>query len=155
MNQPLLSREVLAKIRCYDDFSDYCRSVSRTEESALFEFLFPISISETGDGANVMAAYALMELEPKCQLSCVEAIEAISNSRWDVSTKGIPFYLVSQFGKWKLAEEINSFLQRSDVQPEKKRYVESIWYWASGPSAKLAEDLTYWEWQEAIERPNV
>ncbi|HEY9826780.1 MAG TPA: hypothetical protein V6D19_15165 [Stenomitos sp.] len=155
MSQPLLSREALAKIRCYDDFCNYCRSICKTEESVLFAFLFPIAISERGDGANVMAGFALMELEPRCPLSCSEAIEAISNSRWDVSTKGVPFYLISQFGKWQLADEISAYLDRSDVAPPQKKYLQSIWYWASGPSAKLAGDLTYWEWQEVIERPNI
>ncbi|HZX33417.1 MAG TPA: hypothetical protein VFF03_18855 [Rhodocyclaceae bacterium] len=155
MRQPPLSREALAKIRCYDDFFNYCRTICRIEESDLFAFLFPIAISERGDGANVMAGFALMELEPRCPLSCSEAIEAISSSRWDVSTKGVPFYLISQFGKWQLAHEISAFLERPYVVPTQKKYVESIWYWASGPSAKLAGDLTYWEWQEVIERPNV
>lgn len=151
-NQPLLSREVLAKIRSYNDFFTYCRSIHTTDESILFAFLFPIAISQQGDGANAMASFALMELEPRCPLSCLEAVEAISNSSWDISTKGIPFYLVSQFGKWQLADVISAFLSRTNVEHPQKINVESIWYWASGPSAKLAGELTYWEWQEAIER---
>jgi hypothetical protein len=156
MDAQSFTREMLSSIKTYDDFFALCRSLSAVEESTLFEFLFPIAISaHSGDNANSIAGFALLELEPKCQMSCEETVEAISNSRWDVSNREIPFYLISQFGKWRVGEAVTAFLKNPRKTDEQKRYVETIWYWAGLPSIKLAEKLFYWEWQEAIEGPSV
>jgi hypothetical protein len=155
MNKPTVTREMLSSIRSYDQFLALCQELRKVEGKILFEILFPIAISERSDGANAIAGLALVALEPKCPISCKEAIELISNSRWDISNQEVPFYLVSQFGKWTLADAIRAFLKKSDITDKHKVNVDSIWYWASGPSVELVEKLFYWEWQESIERPNV
>lgn len=154
MNAQPLSRGSLSTIRTYEEFFILCQSLSKIGERDVFEFLFPIAASVRGDNANVIAGFALLELEPRCPMSCEATIEFISNSNWDVSNREIPFYVVSQFGKWKVGDAIQAFLENVDKSDKQKRYVEAIWYWAREPSVKLTEKLFYWEWHEDIEGPD-
>lgn len=144
----------LSLVKTYDDFFALCQVLRKEDERNLFASLFPIALSGAPDGVASMAALALIELEPKCLISCDEAIEKIANSKWDLSSREIPFYLVSQFGKWTVREAVLAFSARPGVDEQSKVLVDGVWYWACGPSVKLTENLFYWEWQEAIEGPN-
>lgn len=143
--------EDLKGIENYDEFFALSRKLSSSNDEELFNFLFPIAISKRESNASGTAGMLLIDLEPKHTRSCAELINEIANSDWFVSFKEVPFYLVSQFGKWNLASEIKEFLGRSGLTEEQRRRAESIWYWASSPSAKLSYDLHYFEWQEVIE----
>lgn len=151
MSAPPLTREMLLSIRSYEEFFSFCQSLRKTDAHTVFEFLFSIAISARGDGANSRAGLALIELDPRCPVSCAEVIETIAASSWDVSNREIPFYLISQFGKWPLAAAIQEFCERPDVSEQQRKCVESIWYWAGSPSARLTVNLFYWEWQKTIE----
>jgi hypothetical protein len=141
----------LKGIESYDDFFSLSKKLSTLNEEDLFNFLFPISISKREGNTSGTAGMLLIDLEPKHTRSCAELIDEIANSDWFVSFKEVPFYLVSQFGKWNLASEIKEYLKKSGLTESQRRRVESVWYWASSPSAKLSYDLHYFEWQEVIE----
>lgn len=154
MNEHLLSRANLAAVKTYDEFFALCQGLRKTDKGALFDFLFTTALSGVAESTSAIAGFALIELEPKCPITCSEAIERISNSKWDLSNREVPFYLVSQFGKWTVQGAVNEFLRHSNRDEQQNVLVNGVWYWASGPSVKLAEKLFYWEWQEVIEDPN-
>ena len=147
----MLNKEDLKGIENYDAFFALSRKLSVLPEADIFNFLFPIAISEREGGASGIAGKLLIDLEPKHTRSCSELVEEIARSNWFVSFKEVPFYLVSQFGKWTLAEEVRLYLKNPTATEAYRRRAESIWYWASQPSSKLSNDLHYFEWQEAIE----
>jgi hypothetical protein len=106
-----------------------------------------------GDGANEIAGRMLISLDPRCPDSCDAILRKIDSSQWDVSLKEIPFYLISQFGKWKLLGELEAFLAKRPPADATSR-VDGILYWARMPTHSLASDLHYWEWQDVIEKDN-
>jgi hypothetical protein len=144
----------LSAIHAHDDFLSICKSLSAQDKKTVFDNLFAIATQNTGDRSDQIAGFALIELEPKCSFTCLQVIELVANSRWDISNRELPFYLVSQFGKWHLEKEITSFLSNPGISEQQRVLVDSIWYWAKMPSAKLADRLLYWEWQEVIEKNN-
>ena len=150
----MLNRENLNDIENYDSFSALSRKLSGYPESEVFDFLFPISIDKRENNSGI-AGKLLIDLEPKHRRSCVELVDEIAKSIWFVSFQEVPFYLVSQFGKWNLANEIEQYLNNTSLTKNQRQQVESIWYWASQPSSSLSEDLHYFEWQEAIEHKNL
>jgi hypothetical protein len=154
MQAKTLLQDQLASIHAYDDFINICKSLAVQDKRTIFDSLFAIAIQNIGDRSDQIAGYALIELEPKCPFTCSQAIETIANSRWDISNREIPFYLVSQFGKWHLEKEIATFLSSPNISEQQRILVDSIWYWAKIPSAKLADRLHYWEWEEVIEKNN-
>ena len=148
-----LENKLLENIKdYYDDFWDLRLKLEGVDESRLFDFLFPIAISCRGTYINGTAGCLLVELEPKHTRNCSQLLDEIANSKWDVSLKNVPFYLISQFGRWNLKEEIDKYLSNSEKTKQQKQYVGSVWYWASQPTHELAKDFHYWEWEKAIER---
>jgi hypothetical protein len=151
MNE-VLNKEDLANIDKYDDFFALSRKLSQVEDSELFDFLFPLAISQrTTENINGIAGLLLVDLEPKHTRSCQELLDEMAHSKWFVSNKEVPFYLVSQFGKWNLFNEYKTYVSSAELSEQQQRRIETIIYWASSPTAKLAYDLHYWEWQEVIE----
>jgi hypothetical protein len=146
-----LDRKLLEGIEDYDSFFALSHEFSGYPEDELFNFLFSTAIGERGGNINGVAGMLLIDLEPKHTRSCSELLNEIAHSNWDVSNKEIPFYMVSQFGKWNLASEIKEYVANTKLNDIEQRRVETIWYWASSPSSKLSNDLHYFEWQEAIE----
>jgi len=147
----VLDQKLLKNIKNYDALSELSRELSSYPQDELFNFLFPIAISCRSSYINGTAGYLLIDLEPKHTRECAELLNEIAHSRWDVSNREIPFYLVTQFGKWNLEKEIKDYVASNELTESEIRIVETIWYWASSPSVTLCEDLHYFEWQEVIE----
>jgi hypothetical protein len=147
----MLHIELLKDIHTYDGFFELSRKLSLIEEKELFEFLFHAATNERGGNVNGTAGRLLIDLDPKASDTCDVLVHKIAKSKWDVSNKEIPFYLVTQFGKWNLAAEIKKVVNDNSYSDQERRLAEGVWYWASGPASKLSHDLHYFEWQEAIE----
>ena len=150
----MINRDKLTKIMNYDDFFEVRQLISNLSSTDLFNSLFPLSIDNLGDGADSIAGMLLIEFDPKHEITLEEMLLAISNSKWDISNREIPFYLVSQFGKWTVLNKVKEFLNSGNLNEDQKKYLESVSYWASGPASGLAESLHYFEWQEVIEGEN-
>jgi len=150
----MLNRDKLAKIKTYDDFFEVRQAVASLSSTELFNSLFPISIENIGDSADSFAGLLLIELDPKHELTLENMLLKIAKSKWNVSNREIPFYLVSQFGKWNVLNKVNELLKDVSFNEEEKNYLETVNYWASGPPSGLSEPLHYFEWQEVIERKN-
>ncbi len=148
-----INRQQLAQVQTYEQFLELRRALVTCLPDDLYESLFSIAISDCRDGAAKIAGYALIDLEPPCPETCGRVLERIHGSRWDVSFREIPFYLVTQFGKEHLLSEAKKFISSL---PEGEPYspVEIVVYWASGATEKLCEGYHYWQWQELIEDEN-
>ncbi len=147
-------RAKFANIKNYDDFFSVFRELAPYSSEALAEALFEISINQTGNVADAMAGCLLIAIEPSMNYSCNELLIKISQSRWNVSNREVPFYLVSQFGKIHLNSVLIEMLSDSSFSESERIYIDSVLYWVSSPAAKLVEPLHYFEWQEVIEREN-
>lgn len=145
-----LSRQDFAHIIKYEDFFELRQRVAKERPEGLAELLLNTAITNLGDKADGVAGRLLIELEPKCPLSCEQVLELVSESSGNVSYKELPFYLVSQFGKWNVLRAVDNFVGRGSSGEPRSR-VEGISYWAKAPTSELAKPLHYWEWQEAIE----
>ena len=106
------------------------------------------------DGAIAVAAMLLVEFDPKAMKSCEELLLDIANSKWYFSDKLVPFYLVTQFGKYSLLNKIEEVLASRNISSEQRTLLEGVKYWAVMPAASLSAQFTYFEWQEAIEGKN-
>jgi hypothetical protein len=100
---------------------------------SVFRALFPIAIDFQGDGASQVAAQMLVDLEPQCPVSCEDALRMVGEGRWNVSDKLVPFYLISQFGKFRLAEAIETVVGEG-LGEEARVMVTGIGYWANIPT---------------------
>lgn len=149
---PQLSRDELSKISSYDEFVDLSLRLDSANKSELFNFIFPISISARefdGDKSPGVAARLLVAIEPAHTRSCELLLDEIAKSKWDVSCKSIPFYLITQFGKSQLKAHYNNYISYAKLSEEQKRRVGTIIYWSAGPSADLVSSYHDWPWRES------
>ena len=148
------TRDQLSSVECYDDFVALYLSVGKVSSSELFNFLFKTAISSRihpADKSPSFAAALLVELEPKHTRPCEELLDEIARSGWNVSCTGVPFYLITQFGKWSLIDSYNSYVSRASLNEEQHRRVQTIRYWTAGSSASLIRSHHDWPWRESEE----
>jgi len=150
----VLSRNNLIGVESHDQFTELRKSVSEIDKNKIFEELFPIAIDYNGDGADAIASSLIISFDPVCNKTCEELLSEISNSKYNLSNREIPFYLVTQFGKHNLLKSIDGILNTGTLNEEQKTLVEGIKYWASFPPADSTANFHYWEWQEVIEGNN-
>jgi hypothetical protein len=147
-----LTRDNLASVKNYEEFFVLRQALALHGGDSLYEFLLPLALTREPDGAHVIAGRALIELEPSCPQDCAAVLRTVATSNWDVSLREVPFYLVSQFGKWHVLQEVEQLTARGSLAERQRVRVEGIGYWASFPTSELAKPFHYWEWQEVIER---
>jgi hypothetical protein len=145
-----ITRQQLAQVQTYEQFLELRKVLSTFAPKDLYENLFAIAITDRCDGAACVAGRALIELDPPCPETCERVLQRIHESRWFVSFREIPFYLVTQFGKSHLLSEAKAFLSKLPQQEPRSR-VDTIVYWASMAASGLCEPHHYWQWQEVIE----
>ena len=150
----LVTRERLALIKNHSQFLKLRQMLFPLGPEKLFELLLPISLQYELDGASSVAAMLLIEYDPKALCSCNELLLQVANSNWYLSDKFVPFYLVTQFGKYNVLTEIEKVLSSNSLAADQRARVEGIKYWAEMPAASLSADYAYFEWQEAIEGNN-
>lgn len=146
-----ITRQQLASITNYDAFFELGKELSKLDRRSLYDLLMPIAIESARDGAHIIAARALVELQPECPDGCETVLRTISRSKWDLSLREVPFYLVAEFGKWRLLQEVAQLTALGSLEKQEQVRVEGIAYWASMPASELAKPLHYWEWEEVIE----
>lgn len=152
--ESLINRECLSRIKNHDQFFELRQSINKLEPTNLFEILFPMALQYEPEGASSIAAMLLIEFDPKPPRSCNELILEIADSKWFLSDKFIPFYLLTQFGKWNLISQIDNLLANSSINQDQRIRLEGIKYWAKMPAVSLSSEFTYFEWQEVIEGKN-
>ena len=143
----ILSREILERVRTYDEFIDLALALGKSDRTGLFEFLFAQAISG-GPGSGV-AAGLLVEIEPKTTQTCKELLEEVAKSNWNVSEKKVPFYFISQFGKRGLIGAYEDYVKEATLTDAQKQRVGTIIYWTAGSTANLIRAYHDWPWREA------
>lgn len=141
-----LTLERFERVVNYDAFVDLALELSTTPQTELFNFLFTQSIS--GGRVGSVAACLLVEIDPTPTRSCEELLAEIAKSNWNVSTKEVPFFLISWFGKHFLNDAYRSFMQEASLTHEQKQRVGTIIYWTSSPTANLIRSFHDWPWRE-------
>lgn len=144
-----LIRQQMESVANYDAFVDLALELGTHPAPQRFDFLFAHSIS--GGRVGGVAARLLIETDPAPTRSCEQLLAEIAMSKWDVSTKEVPFFLISWFGKRYLKELYGSFIQTADLTPEQKQRVGTILYWTASPAANLIRSYHDWPWREADE----
>jgi len=152
--EQLLSKANLSKIKSYDQFFEVRQAVASIGNEKLFEILFPSALLYDQGGASEVAAMLLIEFDPKASRTCQQLLLEIADSKWYLSDQYIPFYLVTQFGKWNLLGEISQLVSSNKLKHEQSTRIDTIRYWAEMPPAHLSSGFTYFEWREAIEGKN-
>jgi hypothetical protein len=142
-----LTRQRIESVANYDAFVDLVLELGTNPEPQLFDFLFAHSL--LGGRVGDVAARLLVETDPAPTRSCEELLAEIATSKWDVSVKELPFFLISWFGKRFLKDAYRSFIQTADLTSEQKQRVGTIIYWTAGPAANLIRSHHDWPWREA------
>lgn len=120
---------------------------SQKDPDVVFHTLFPIAAEYNGDGADYVAGLLLVDLEPACPVSCREALLMVAFGDWQLSDRLVPFYLVTQFGKWKVLREAGELLATAGLSGSQATYVRGIAYFLGFPAVTLVESFV--EWQRA------
>lgn len=116
----------------------------RFDESELFDTLFFLSIQRQGQGLPVAyAAVALNTLNPKCEITPKEALEALLPD-WDASIEEVVFYLMQQFGMKAMGSAKREIEANCRLDETAKKRLETVRYWGniwleSGHAGRLAE----------------
>lgn len=142
-----LTRQRIESVANYDAFVDLALELGTNPEPQLFDFLFAHSL--LGGRVGGVAACLLVETDPAPTRSCEKLLAEIATSKWDVSTKELPFFLISWFGKRFLKDAYRSFIQTANLTSEQKQRVGTIIYWTAGPAANLIRSYHDWPWREA------
>lgn len=85
-----LARQRIESVANYDAFVDLALELGKTQDPQLFDFLFSHSI--LGGRVGGVAACLLVETDPAPTRSCEELLADIATSKWNVSTKELPFF---------------------------------------------------------------
>jgi hypothetical protein len=109
----------------------------------VFHLLFPIATTQFpvatthSPWAWFSAAELLLELEPRCPLSCEDSLRLLAAGSWQPSDHLVPFYLVTQFGKIALLHAAKSVAR--ELEDEAARSVETVSYWSEFPSVSTID----------------
>jgi hypothetical protein len=147
-------------VRKVDELS---RQLSGADAAELFQALFPVAVdnrlaraagqfgSEFWEHLSFRAGNLLVDLEPRCPVSCEQALRLVAEGEWDLSLREVPFYLVSQFGKLQLAEVASRLLEEVSG-PGQKLALETVAYWLAPATVDLlAVSRSYWNEQRYAE----
>ncbi|MBN8740967.1 MAG: hypothetical protein BGP24_20600 [Lysobacterales bacterium 69-70] len=135
--------ERLAQITGWDDFRDVKHLLSDWKPANVYEFLFPLAISSRDEAPSGIAGRLLIALQPDCPESLADVIAKVHASRWFVSYREIPFYLITQFGKPAVVAAARAFM--AALPPTANSRVDTILYWALRPASSLCEPFHSWE----------
>lgn len=111
--------------------------LGKLPSAAVFHTLFSIALDAGEElAADQLAAQMLVDLEPECPVSCEDALRRVAAGRWNVSDKLVPFYLISQFGKFRLASAIEAVVAEV-LGREARVMVTGVGYWARLPTVEM------------------
>jgi len=138
-------RQQLDKIESWDEFFEARQLLAKWKSKEVYEVLFPLAISGLDGSAPHRAGCLLIELQPDCPESLSEVLAKIHNSKWYVSFREVPFYLVTQFGKHVVLESARKFIHSLPANQKEQSRVETLIYWASFPASALCKGFHEWE----------
>jgi hypothetical protein len=105
-------------------FMERLRQLDSTEN---FHPLFQFAAHSQSDGPAAPAALLLKVLNPRCPLSCREAVQEMLDD-WDISIEEVPFYLAGQFGVLEVKAKVAD-LRLSCTDKNRVTLLDTIEYW--------------------------
>lgn len=139
-------RERMQNLTGYDAFVDLALELGGRNVAGIFDFLFSEAIA--GGRTGGLTARLLIEIDPAPTRTCKALLSEVAHSKWDVSTKEVPFFFISWFGKQGLIEAYHLFIEEADLNAEQKQRVGTILCWTAGPAAQLIRSYHDWPWHE-------
>jgi len=111
----------------------------RLDPGVAFHLLYSIATTYGVDTPHDAAASILLQLQPRCPLSCEDALRFLARTDWNLSDHLIPFYLVTQFGQQRVVQAVR--LVKTEFDNESQARVTGVGYWAEKPAVLLIEDF--------------
>jgi len=145
-------RASCASVHNWDGYSDLKKSLAALSNEQLWTRLWTVLLNYQDEASDTIAGYLLISIEPFPEKPCELLLEEISLSHWYLSNREVPFFLIVRFGKETVLSSIANILASQTISNHQRTLLEGVKYWASMPTAYLAERFHYFEWQEAIER---
>jgi hypothetical protein len=99
----------------------------QTKSSETFHALFRFAAHSQDLGPAAPAALLLLMVNPRCPISCKEAIQEMLID-WDASIEELPFYLADQFGLAKVRATMAE-MRPANTEYHKATYLDTIEYW--------------------------
>jgi hypothetical protein len=121
-------KETLLAAKSLRDIPAVANKLREYPDEVLFNNLFFTSVEKQEKGKPVaFAAYVLNELNPKCSLTCEQAIKSLLSS-WEISIEEVVYYLAKQFGKEHILNAISS-LSKTHTQEDELMRLRVIKHW--------------------------
>ena len=140
-------RQQLDAIATWVAFFEMRQLMAKWQPDEIYRALFPLAISGREGNAPHRAGCLLIELQPDCSVPLSEIVLQIHNSKWYVSFREVPFYLVTQFGKPAVLDVAQKFLDALPPNRTEHSRVETLVYWASFSASDLCKGFHEWEFE--------
>lgn len=148
MNE-LLDKRV-SEIRVYEDFHRLLRDLIEGSVSYSFDDLWDAALRERPSHFYHLYSFLLVSLDPAPPRESKELLKEVALKGFDLSNAVLPFYMISNFGKRQIVEDLSELLA-SELTKNAKVNVEGVQYFVRHNPASLVEKLHYFEWVEVIE----
>lgn len=130
-------------------FDKLLEALERVDPAEAFDCLFRVATAAATYGHDQWASRLLVELDPPCPVSCVEALRLLARTgSFDPGNRLVPFYLATQFGKRAVAEAVES-LRASEFAGGGPTPLDAVAYWLGVPAVELVRQhatfLARWE----------
>src|SRR2546428_310224 len=111
MDSTDLSKQ-FAEVKTSTEFFGLLLNLQHWPQTELFEVLFAIASDCRAHPwpSYAVAADLLVSLDPRCPVTCREALVRLGRAHLEASLRALPFYLVTQFGKHHVLQEVEGFL---------------------------------------------
>jgi hypothetical protein len=129
----------IANVESSNTFYSLYHDLRHWAQSELFEVLFPIAADCRSYPwpAYDVAGELLIGLDPRCPLTCEEVLLRLDGAYLEASTKAVPFYLVTQFGKYNVLQEARRLMADLEVSESARQNIGIVRYWSSMPPSHL------------------
>ena len=146
MDATALSKQ-FAEVKTSTAFFEFIHNLQHWPQTELFEVLFAIA---SDCRAHPWPSYAvasdlLVSLDPRCPITCREALVRLDRAHLEASLRSLPFYLVTQFGKHHVLQEVEKFIAESGLSEVECQAASTVRYWSQKPASRLLSDY-YARW---------
>lgn len=138
MDSTDLSKQ-FAEVKTSEEFCSLLLNLQHWPQAEVFEALFSIASNCRAHPwpSYAVAADLLVSLDPRCPLTCREALVRLGCAHLEASLQSLPFYLVTQFGKHHVLQEVEGFLAESGLSETERQAATTVRYWAQRPASGL------------------
>jgi hypothetical protein len=138
MNSTDLSKQ-FAEVKTSTEFFSLLLNLQHWPQTEIFEVLFAIASDCRAHPwpSYAVAADLLASLDPRCPITCREALTRLGRAHLEASLQSLPFYLVTQFGKHHVLQEVEGFLAESGLSDTERQAASTVRYWSQRPASGL------------------